>query len=185
MKINYFLAILAVVAGVSAAFTHQSERNQLYPTRKFESARINGERVHFITAHHLADLLYEKEPVTILDAREKKAYEAYHIPTARPYDAGLAVSGDQDAGLVVFYGMAGEENIYTLANEVSGKVYVLKGGLEAWYSLVLFPDMLEHKIRNADQLRYIVRRAGFFGGQAQNTQLLNLNVRESRFREGC
>lgn len=185
MKINYFLAILAVVAGVSAAFTHQSDRNQLYPTRKFESARINGERVHYITAHHLADLLYEKEPLTIQDAREKKAYEEYHIPTARPYEAGQAVNGDQDAGMLVLYGSAGDDNLYTLASEVSGKVYVVKGGLEAWYSLVLFPDILKHKIRNADQLRYIVRRAGFFGGQAQNTQLLNLSVRESRFREGC
>jgi len=185
MKTNHFLAILAIVAGVSAAFTHYSEKNQLYPTRKFEKARVNGERVQLITAHHLANLLYEKEPVTLLDARDKKAFEEYHIPTARPYDAGQEVNSDQDAGMVVLYGSAEEENLYTLANDLEGKVYVLKGGMEAWYSLVLFPDMVEYRVRNTDQLRYIVRRTNFFGGQAQNTQLLNLNVRESRYREGC
>jgi hypothetical protein len=64
-------------------------------------------------------------------------------------------------------------------------VYVLKGGLEAWYSVVLFPDMLAYRIRNTEHLMSILSRCSFFGGQAKNTQVLNLNVRESRYREGC
>jgi len=185
MKTNQLLAILAVVAGVSAAFTHHSDRNHLYPTRKYERARMNGEKVSYISAHHLANLIYEKEPVTLLDAREKSEFEQYHIPTARPYHAGQKRSSNQESGMVVLYGSGEDQSLYALANDLSGKVYVLKGGLEAWYSLVLFPDLVEYRVRNTDQLRYIVRRAGFFGGQAQNTQLLNLNVRESRYREGC
>jgi len=185
MKTNRLLAILAIVAGVSAAFTHHSDRNNLYPTGKFDRARINGEKVRYISPHHLANLLYEKRPVALLDAREEREYEEYHIPTARPYHAGQKRNSEQEADMVVLYGSAEDEDLYALANEFAGKVYVLKGGLEAWYSLVLFPDLVEYRVRNTDQLRYIVRRAGFFGGQAQNTQLLNLNVRESRYREGC
>jgi len=185
MKTNRLLAILALVAGVSAAFTHHSDRNNLYPTGKYDKDRINGEVVHYISAHHLAHLLYEKQPVTLLDAREQNAYEEYHIPTARPFRSGQTMNLDRESGMVVLYGSAEEEDLYALANDLAGKVYVLKGGLEDWYSLVLFPDLVEYRVRNTDQLMYIVRRAGFFGGQAQNTQLLNLNVRESRYREGC
>jgi rhodanese-related sulfurtransferase len=185
MKINRILAILAILAGTAAAFTHHSAKNRLYPTEKFETGRQEGQKIHYISAHHLANLLYRKDPVSILDTRELKAYAKYHIPTAVHGHPASLSEAELDSGLVVIYGQSGVGEEISMARELPGKVFVLKGGVEAWYSLVLFPDMLEYKIRNADQLKYIVRRAGFFGGQAQNTQLLNLNVRESRFREGC
>ncbi len=185
MKINRIFAILAILAGVFAAFTQYSAKNKLYPTQKFEKERVNGQKIHYISAHHLANLIYRKEPVSLLDAREGKAYENYHIPTALHGQNISPSDTEKRSAPVVIYGQSSDGELSSLARELPGKVYVLKGGLEAWYSLVLFPDMLEYKIRNADQLKYIVRRAGFFGGQAQNTQLLNINLRETRFREGC
>lgn len=183
MKTNHFFAVLAIVAGISAAFTSYSVKNSLYPTWKFEKARVEGEKVRYISAHHLADLLYQKQPLSLLDAREGKDYEDYHIPTARQFNKDLEV--EKKSGLVVLYGSAEDEDLFRMARELPGKVYVLQGGMEAWYSLVLFPDLEEYKIRNADQLRHVVSRCRFFGGEAQNTQLLNINVRETRYREGC
>ena len=66
-----------------------------------------------------------------------------------------------------------------------GKVYVLKGGIDAWYSLVLFPDFIEYQVRNNEKLEQIISRSMYFGGSPRNTQLLNITVRESRYREGC
>jgi len=185
MKTNHLLAILAVVAGISAAFTSYSVKNSLYPTKKFEHARVDGEKLSFISPHHLADLLYRKQPLVLLDTREGEAYDDYHIPTALHYTVKQKMEGEKERGMVVLYGAGENEEVYSLANDLPGRVFVLKGGMEAWYSLVLFPDLVQYRVRNSEQLRYIVRRAGFFGGEAQNTQLLNIQVRESRYREGC
>ena len=185
MKTNHIFAILALLAGIFAAFTSHSVKNNLYPTWKFEKARVEGERVRYISAMHLANLLYQKQSFTLLDARPWKDYDNYHIPTALHHDPDQKPEGGKEAGMVVLYGSAEDEELYRMANERSGRVYVLQGGMETWYSLVLFPDMVRYRVRNSDQLMFILRRCGFFGGEAQNTQLLNINVRESRFREGC
>jgi hypothetical protein len=185
MKTNQIFALLAILAGTSAAFTSHSVKNSLYPTWKFEKAHVEGERVRYISVHHLADLLYEKEDVSILDARDWKAYEDYHIPTALHHNPDQKPGSKKKSGMVVLYGSTEDEDLYKMANGMSGRVYVLNGGLEAWYSGVLFPDFLQYRVRNSDQLMYIIRRAGFFGGEPQNTQVLNINVRESRYREGC
>lgn len=186
MKTNHLLAILAIVGGVAAAFTNFSERNNIYPDWKYEKERTEGNNVRFISSQHLANLIYSKDPnLLIFDARKRDAYEKYHIPLALQYDAGLESKADITAGIVVLYGEVGDKELYNLAKELPGRVYLLKGGLEEWYSLVLFPDFIKYHVRNSDQLDHIIRRSVFFGGKPQNTQLLNINVRESRYREGC
>lgn len=185
MKTNHIFALLALLAGLFAAFTSHTERNHMYPTWKFEKSRMEGVKVHFISPHHLADLLYQKHELFLLDARNWSDYTDYHIPTALHYDGDQMLVDKKNTGSTILYGSGENEDLYALARDLPGKVYVLKGGMEAWYSLVLFPDMLEYKVRNSDQLMQLLRRCAFFGGQAQNTQVLNLNVRESRYREGC
>ncbi len=186
MKTNHLLAILAIAGGLTAAFTNHSKKNELYPDWKFQKEQVEGKRVGFMSAHHLADLLYSKEENLILfDTREGKAYEQYHIPTSLMYDPGMGSKADMKDGIIVVYGTEEENSLYELARELPGRVYVLKGGMDAWYSLVLFPDFLKFHVRNSDQLDYILRRSRFFGGEPQNTQLLNIEVRESRYREGC
>lgn len=186
MKTNQFLAILALVAGLTAAFTKHSENNKLYPDWKFQRSRIDGKKISFVSASHLANILYDKDQDLILfDTRKWSAYEDYHIPQALPYESGMESKVASRSGTTVLYGDPDDPDLHVLAGELPGKVYVLKGGMEAWYSLVLFPDFMSFSVRNSDQLDHILRRSGFFGGKAQNTQLLNIDVRESRYREGC
>ncbi len=186
MKTNHILAILALVVGLAAAFTKHSENNKLYPDWKFHKERIDGKKYSFISASHLANLIYSKDQnIVIFDARSWKAFEGYHIPQALAYDAGLGSKAASSSGKIVLYGEPDDEGLYDLARKLPGKVYVLKGGMDAWYSLVLFPDFLSFSVRNSDQLDHILHRSGFFGGKPQNTQLLNINVREGRYREGC
>ena len=186
MKTNQLLAILAIVGGISAAFTNHSKKNELYPDWKFQKEQVEGKRLAFISAHHLADLIYNKEEkLTLFDTRTWKAHEAYHIPNSLLCDPGIAPKAGIKSGIIVVYGQEEDAALYKLARELRGSVYILKGGMEAWYSMVLFPDFMKFHVRNSDRLEYILRRSRFFGGQPQNTQLLNLEVRESRYREGC
>ena len=186
MKINHILASLAIIGGISAAFTNHSEKNNLYPTWKNDKDKIQGEKVHVISATYLADLLYQKEQgITILDTRDAEAFENYHIPSAKSHDPGDVMSEEDLGSPIVIYGMENDPQVLELADALSGKVYILKGGIEAWYDLVLFPDFNEYQVRNVDKLEHIVNRSRYFGGSPGNTQLLNITVRESRFREGC
>ena len=98
MKTNHIFALLAILAGTSAAFTSHSVKNNLYPTWKFEKARVEGERVRYISVHHLANLLYQKQPLTLLDIRNWKAYEDYHIPTALHHNVDQKTGAQKSQG---------------------------------------------------------------------------------------
>lgn len=186
MKVNRILAILAIVAGISAAFTRHAEQNNLYPDWTFRKERIDGEKINYISASHLANLLYHKDQnILIYDLRPWEAYSSYHIPQALLYDKGMGTKAGINSGLIIVYDSTADKGMENLPADLPGRVYVLKGGIEAWYSQVLFPDFLEYHVRNRDLLEHIIRRSRFFGGEPQNTQVLNIEARETRYREGC
>jgi rhodanese-related sulfurtransferase len=186
MKSNHILAILAIAGGLTAAFTRHAVHNDLYPDWTFRTERLGGEKLSYISASHLANLLYSKDQdIIIFDVRKWEAYEGYHIPQALLYDAGMGPKAGIGTGIIIVYDLEEGKGQKDILEELPGRVYVLKGGMEAWYSQVLFPDFLNYRVRNKDQLEHILRRSRFFGGEPQNTQVLNILVRESRYREGC
>ena len=185
MKTNHILALLAVFGGVTAAFTSFSEKNELYPTWKFESERVQGTKINFISAPHLSDLLYEKDQnLVLLDLRTEADYKSYHIPSALNVGDPEQNKGSKNISYVV-YGQDADVEAKKLREDLPGKVYVLRGGLESWKSLVLFPDFTQYKVRNREALERILRKSKYFGGHPLNTQLLHIDQRQNSFREGC
>lgn len=185
MKTNHILALLALISGLAAAFTSFPVKNDLYPTWKYESERIKGGKVKYISATHLADLLYRKDQgIVLVDLRADTLYERYHIPSALQYKKWSPDPGQKKSTFVV-YGLDPGSGIGALSDKLPGKVYALKGGMEQWYSLVLFPDFAQYKVRNREALEHILRRSRYFGGSPENTRLLNIYVRQSHYREGC
>ena len=185
MKTNQVLAILALAGGLFAAFTSYSEKNDLYPTWKFESERVEGKKVDYISAMHLSELLYAKDQgIKVLDFRSESEYNSYHIPSALLYEKAKKGIGQEKYSYMV-YGLASDLEARELQKKLNGKVYVLEGGIEAWKSLVLFPDFNHFRVRNREALEQIIRRSRYFGGTPGNTQMLNIEVRQTRYREGC
>ena len=186
MKVNRILAILAIIAGITAAFTRHADHNDLYPDWTIRAERVKGEKIRYISASHLANLVYQKDQnILIYDLRPWEAYSSYHIPQALLYDKGMGTKAGESPGIIIVYDTEQGERLEQLSADLPGKVYVLKGGIEAWYSQVLFPDFLQYHVRNRDHLDHILRRSRFFGGEPQNTQMLNIEARENRYREGC
>ena len=186
MKTNFILTLAALVLGISAAFTNFEEKNGFYPDWKFRKGKIEGSRVKYVSPGHLAGLLRQKEQgIVIMDVRDEQDYSSYHIPGAERFDP-LQMSDARQAGKkVIIYG-ATQDSYAEVLKELSGKgVFLLKGGLEDWYSIVLFPDFSIFKVRNRDVLERIISTSGYFGGKPLNTGSLNLETRSSRFREGC
>lgn len=186
MKTNHILAILALAGAITAAFTRHAEHNGLYPDWKFRTERDQGEKTRYISASHLSDLLYHKtQEILIFDVRDRDSYESYHIPRARKFDEGMGSKDIVSPGMIIVYDKAEDSKLGQLSDELSGRVFVLKGGMEAWYSQVLFPDFSRLRVRNREQLEHILQRSRFFGGTPQNTQVLNIESRETSYREGC
>ncbi len=186
MKVNHILALLAITGGLLAAFTNYSDRNHFYPTWNAKTDRVEGQKIHFVSASRVADLLYQREEgITILDVRDEQAYSKYHIPRARHFNEGDEIPVQAFSGTLVIYGSEGDDRPGIIADSLSGKTYVLKGGIDAWFAMVLFPDFNQYRVRNRESLEYLVSRSRYFGGSPGNIQLLNIDVRENRYREGC
>jgi rhodanese-related sulfurtransferase len=186
MKANFILAALAVILGITAAFTNHSEKTGLYPDWKFETGRVEGQKVHYISASFLADLMYRKDQqVLILDARSEAEYQQYHIPSSLRFKNEEKLIEGRSEIPIILVGGSDDSELARIAGEMEGEVFVLSGGMDQWFELVLFPDFRSLRVRNNERLREIHYRSFYFGGAPKNSQLLNIKVRENRFREGC
>jgi rhodanese-related sulfurtransferase len=186
MKTNYILAIASFIIGISAVFTNHADKNNLYPVWKYRTDRINKEKIRLISANYLSDLIYRKEQgISILDTRSSADYEEYHIPTSIPYNEQNLLSVLKSSDKVILYGDKNYNYLSEIPANLSGKIYNLSGGVDKWYSMVLFPDFSKIHVRNKQTLEKIINRSGYFGGTPQNINLLNISTRSSRFREGC
>ena len=186
MRINYILAILALISGIIALFTDYSEKNNLYPSWKYRTEKISNNNIRLISANHLADLVSAKERgITIIDARTKAEYEEYHIPGAIPYSEQDLLSYSKLSKKVILYGDDEYSYLSRIPADLRKKIYNLNGGIDGWFSMILFPDFSKMQVRNKQVLEKIIERSRYFGGTSQNTNLLNTSTRSSRFREGC
>jgi len=186
MKTNNILAILAFIIGISAVFTNYADRNNLYSVWTYRTDRIDNETIRLISANCLADLVYLKEQgITILDTRSIAEYEEYHIPTSIPYNEQDLVSLLKSSEKVILYSDKNYNYLSEVPANLSGKIYNLNGGIDEWFSMVLFPDFSKIHVRNRQTLEKIVNRSRYFGGTPQNINLLNISSRSGRFREGC
>jgi rhodanese-related sulfurtransferase len=185
MKINHILAALAVVAGISAAFTNHADRNGLYPAWKFNNQLVEMVKIRTISAPYLAQLIYANQmDLVVVDLRSEEEFREYHIPSAVPYIQAerLEPSGKT---MVVLYGAGEEFTDEKIPDNLRHKSCLLSGGIKAWYDLVLFPDFQQFQVRNRQQLEEIIAKSRYFGGTPQNIQRLNLTERADRYREGC
>ena len=185
MKINYLLAALAVLAGLSAAFTSHTEKTGLYPTWKFDKQQLESEKIHLISATHLADLLYTKhKAIVLVDFRSDTAFREYHILSAIP-PAQLGHLAYDKSDMIVCYGTDHYSIVSRIPDGFHGDLFVLSGGIQQWYEQVLFPDFEKYQVRNKNQLEEIISKSRYFGGSPQNLLELNIDQRTSQFREGC
>ncbi|MEZ5069625.1 MAG: hypothetical protein R2751_01315 [Bacteroidales bacterium] len=192
MKTKITLALVAILLGASAAFTDYGKHNGSYPEWKTRSERADGSRQKVVSAPFLARMLFDREPgLVLLDLRSEKAFASYHIPGSwQPADvreSGLVEGAD----LLVLIGdstlnqrkLAGEMSV--IPDGFDGRILVLEDGMTAWTDEVLFPDMLQWKVRSGQRLNEIHVLSHYFGGSPRNSQWMQVRQADSPFREGC
>ena len=146
-----------------------------------------SEKPSLINPEQLADsLISKKQNLLIIDLREKKDFDDYHIPSAiniDPVQINTNIFGKKK--MIVFY--SGRDNIsktihYKFKKAGFNNIYFFNGGIDDWMNRVIFPVLPEVSTKEEEnELRKIESRSMFFGGQPERK---GGSIKVYR-REGC
>jgi rhodanese-related sulfurtransferase len=143
----------------------------------------------YINPEQFADsLISKKQNLTIVDLRDKKDYDDYHIPSAVNGNAtDIDPSTFDKNNMIVFY--SGRDNIskaiqYEFEKRGFKNAYFLNGGIDDWTNKILFPDLSKNS-SEAEKKNFekIERRSMYFGGQPERED--ENSVKKVYRREGC
>jgi rhodanese-related sulfurtransferase len=142
----------------------------------------------FVTPEQLADsLISRKQNIHIVDLRNPKDFNGYHIPSAINSNDGPEVINDFNKNdMIVFY--SGRDNNsktaqYNFNQAGFKKAYFLKGGIAGWMNKVLFPVLPKNSSEEEKKIfEKIERRSRYFGGTPERE---GDNTKKVYRREGC
>jgi rhodanese-related sulfurtransferase len=143
----------------------------------------------YINPEQFADsLIAKKQYLTVVDLRNKKDYDDYHIPSAVNVNvAGIDPSNFDKRYMIVFY--SGRDNIseaiqYKFEKEGFDKAYFLSGGIDDWMNKIIFPAPPKNfPAEEKKSFERIERRSMYFGGHPEREDK-NFAKKVYR-REGC
>ena len=173
LRLNKTLASVAVIFSVFAMVVGNP-----FSTKK-----------SFINPEPFADsLIARKQNMTIVDLRDKKDYDEYHIPSALNTSATEINTSDFNRNdMIVLY--SGNDNIskaiqYKFEKEGFKDAYFLNGGIDDWMNKVLFPVLpMNASEKDKKDFETIERRSMYFGGHAERAD--KNSTKKVYRREGC
>lgn len=148
----------------------------------------NPGKKSFINPEQFADsLIARKGNLEVIDLRNKKDFNEYHIPSAINMVPGKINTSYLDKKAVVVFYSANDNFSKTAQYRVSmagfQHTYFLKGGINGWLNRVIFPVLPEdadEKMKN--EFDKIERRSMYFGGQPERK---GEKKDKTYRREGC
>ena len=173
MTLNQKLALAAVALGAVALFAAPYPGSKVTLDAK-ELALIVGTEADHVEAPELAAWIIEgRADYRLIDLRTEAEFEQYHIPTA----LNIPMNVLTDAGLgrqekLVLYSEGGIHSAQAwmlLTAQGYKSVYMLKGGLDEWKDLVVFPVVADNPTpseRARDER--LTSISAFFGGQPRS-----------------
>jgi rhodanese-related sulfurtransferase len=170
---NKILAVSAVILSVFAVVA---------------GSPIRGKKSYINPKQFADSLIAKKQNLTVVDLRNKKDYDDYHIPSAvNVKAAGIDPSTFDKKYMIVFY--SGRDNIskaiqYKFEKEGFDKAYFLSGGIDDWMNKILFPALPKNfPPEEKKSFERIERRSMYFGGHPQRE---DKNYAKKVYRrEGC
>ena len=173
LTLNQKLALAAIGLGAVALFAAPYPGSKVTLDAK-ELALVVGTGADHVEAPELAAWIIEnRADYRLVDLRTEKEFATYSIPTA----VNVPVSALPEAGLgrqekIVLYSEGGIHSAQAwmlLKAQGYTSVYMLKGGLDAWKDLVVFPVVADNPTpaerARDERLRSI---GAYFGGQPRS-----------------
>ncbi len=149
MKARFILSIALISLGLVAAILPQKQNSSLELDAKQLLSEIQLEN-YVISIDEMADAMINNDPeYQLIDIRSKEEYEKYSLPGAMNipfdnlFDDEWAPYIDQVARKNVFYcnGTTLASEAWMLTRQKGFKNnYILRGGLNNWYTTIIEPD---------------------------------------------
>jgi rhodanese-related sulfurtransferase len=150
---------------------------------------INETTIQTIDVEEVAQMiLSRKKDFTIVDLRTYDKFEKYHIPASLNYSNSLSLSEMGSSGKkIIFYNQGNRINekvAEKINSELSDFAFFLEGGLNSWYSKILFPNLNIPRGLSPKEKDNAERRSRYFGGTAKMKKT-DIIKGEKYMREGC
>lgn len=173
-----FLALLLLILAGLLLFLPKNERQDGISPELFVKNILTTER--YISADMLADRMINEDPVLLLvDTRTFEEFQefslpnAINIPLSEIFSEELNPYLNQDIYDVVLFSNDNftAEQAWMLCNRMSyQRLYVLEGGLNAWFETIIHPKAPAQTMSQEDFDLYSFRRAaGSYFGVANDT----------------
>ena len=181
-KTSFIILGIFFVLGLISAFLPNAERHLKLVSPAELLDKINQN--HYYTTDQIAQAIWTKDPsVILIDVRTPDEYAKYTLPGALniPIDSLLKPQYkgyiDQDAYNVVFFsnGSALAEKAWVMATGLGYEnLFVLKGGINQWFTTVIMPPKPKDTDKQKDwelyEFRKAFRRYLGIGANDQQTQ---------------
>lgn len=180
-----FLALILILLAGGLFLIPKHQKHDGIPPEQFVKNLLSTER--YISTDLLADRMVNQDPVLLLiDTRTTEEFEkfslpnAIHIPLAQMFDKNLNAYLNQDIYDIVLFA-----NDNFLANEAwmignrlgYQKLYVLDGGLNAWFETIIEPPYPKETMsKEAFELYAFRKAAGKYFGVAIDTVEIETKV---------
>jgi rhodanese-related sulfurtransferase len=169
------LALALVLLGLGAAVGGDPYRDSQVTINTRELARLVGQKADHVTAVEVANWIIQgRTDFTLVDLRETKDFNGYHIPSARniPLSDFRPDAGMSPTEKIVLYsdgGIHAAQAWLLLKARGFQAVYSILGGLDEWKETVLFPQK-PAKPTPEEQLAFekSAQMAKYFGGSARD-----------------
>jgi rhodanese-related sulfurtransferase len=172
--LNRRLAVIAIALGALALFAGDPYGGTATKVNAKELAVIVGTEVDHVGPEELADWIIQgKADFRLIDLRNEQAFAEYHIPQAELVPmAKLLDYGLQKNEKIILYsdgGIHSAQAWFLLKAKGYNGIYILRGGLEDWKDLVLFPKLGTNvSAQEKAKFERKAQMAKFFGGSAQS-----------------
>ncbi|MFP4529089.1 MAG: rhodanese-like domain-containing protein [Candidatus Kapaibacterium sp.] len=171
LNTNKKLALVAIAFAVVAIFIGSPEQGKTVEVDTEEIARTIKYQQDSVCIRTVADYLVEgRADFTIVDIRDEEKYSEYHIPTARNIPLGDIGNPDLLRNQKIY--IYSDNDVRTAQAwfilKASGyrDVYMIYGGIDAWKSKILFPELPDEPgVLDKPEYAKIAEMAKFFGGR--------------------
>ncbi|MFO7526120.1 MAG: rhodanese-like domain-containing protein [Ignavibacteriaceae bacterium] len=170
LSLNKKLALIAIILGVSALIIGSPTDKTKITINPNDLALTISKGADHIKVEELADWIIQgKIDYRLLDLRDDKSFNEYHIPTAENVPlANLMNSAIERNEIIILYsdgGIHSSQAWFLLKSKGYKSAYFIIGGLEEWKDKILFPAApVDSTTESLAQFNKMKEVSKFFGG---------------------
>lgn len=168
-----FLAVLLILLAAGLFLLPEIQKHEGLSPEHYVKNMLSSER--YISSDELADRIINQDPaLLIIDTRSPEAFEKYslpnaiNIPVSEIFNPENNMYLDQEVYDIVLYSNDHffAEEVWMIGNRLGyQRLYVLQGGLNAWFNTIIKPPFPDQTMPNEAFELYNFRKAAgkYFG----------------------